>query len=153
MRRVGADWRVAVLPAILAGWCAFGGAEARVECAGVAAAVVALLLIVATTPACSRRRRFGLVAHRLLTLTAGVALSLGAPVRGYQSVGEFLVFIVVGPFLEGPVRRLQRVGKPAWERIRPVLYFMFGEPDPPSIGPTVPRGEALSAPKTERNAG
>ena len=151
MRRVGEWWTVAVVGCVLVAWCAVGGAEARVACAGSVAVILVLLLIVATTPPSSRRRRFGLVAYRLLILAVGVALTFGAPVRRYQLLGGLLVLFVVGPFLEGPVRRVQRrVVMPAWERIRPVLYFMFGEPDPPSVPPTVSRSEPVGAPEAER---
>jgi hypothetical protein len=153
MRRVGEWWKVAVFGCVLVAWCSVGGAEARVTCAGSVAVILVLLLIVATTPPSSRRRRFGLVAYRLLMLAVGVALGLGALMRGYQSLGGLLVLFVVAPFLEGPVRRLQqRAVTPAGERIWPVLYFMFGEPDPRSVPPTVSQSKPVGAPEAERTS-
>jgi hypothetical protein len=71
----------------------------------------------------SRRRRFGLIIHRVFVATAGVALCVAPPFPGAQGAGGVLLFAVVEPALLGPIRRLQqRLVTPAWERIRPVLY-------------------------------
>lgn len=87
MRRVGEYWRVAFVVCALAGWCAVGGRQAWVTCAGCVSVLLGLLLIVAITPPGSLRRRFGLVAHQLVILTAGVGLTLGVPLHGYRSAG------------------------------------------------------------------
>jgi hypothetical protein len=89
-------------------------------------ALVCLVCLSALQPRSSRRYRWSGLALWVLGVGSGVVLSLDIPDRSYKPFGVAIVLWSVQDVWRnhrGPLR-------PVIDRVKPVLYFMFGEPDP-----------------------
>lgn len=106
-------------------------------------AVACIAWLLAAQPKTSRRYRWGLPGAWLAYVGGGVVLVTGIPDRAHESIG---VVILTSAVFELWGMRDGRL-KPVSDRIRPVLYFMFGEPDPPPVQARSSEPPTPSAPR------
>ena len=96
-------------------------------------AVVCVAFAIRALPPDSRRRRWSASALFGTLGAIAFALALGIPDKSYRTLGAVLVIAGMQILWSSNQERLRPeidFFNRQWERVKRVLYFLFGEPDP-----------------------